>query len=137
MATAAVRRYWDQVAALGCCICGGPAEIAHAHGGSIVERMQEPKAKGVKLARYNWLVLPLCPAHHRIGNTALDNGVESWEQFYGTQASHIDALMVKLGMNVWALAKVGSKTMPRVCAPESVGSGLAGGDAALMKKVIA
>ena len=50
MSTAAVRRYWDQVAALGCVICGGPAEIAHCHGGSITERMQEPKAKGKKLA---------------------------------------------------------------------------------------
>jgi hypothetical protein len=138
MPSAPVKRSWDQVAALGCCICGGPAEIAHAHGGSIVERMQEPKAKGKKLPRYDWLVLPLCYRHHRDTSVeGLDQNVQRWEAWYGPQADHIDRLMVKLGMNVWALAKVGSKTMPRVCATESTDSGLAGGDAALMKKVIA
>ena len=109
MATAAVRRYWERIVALGCVICGGPAEVAHCHNGSIRERMQEPKAKGVKLPRYDWLVLPLCPRHGRIGNTALDNGVLSWEQFYGTQADHIDRISKKLGVDVWAKAKEGAK----------------------------
>ena len=44
MSSAAIRRHWTRVAAMGCVVCGGPAEIAHCHGGSIVERMQEPKA---------------------------------------------------------------------------------------------
>ena len=109
MSSAAIKRYWSRVAALGCVICGGPAEIAHAHGGSIVERMQEPKAKGKKLERFDWLCLPLCPLHHRIGGTALDNGVRSWEAFYGTQASHIDRIAKKLGVDVWAKAKEGAK----------------------------
>lgn len=107
-ATAAQKRYWNRAAALGCLICGGPAEIAHAHGGSIVERMQEPKAKGKKLQRYNWLVLPLCPTHHRIGGPkdyALDLDGMMWEIFYGTQASHIDHLCERFGIDLWALAR--------------------------------
>lgn len=110
MATAAVKRYWTRVAELGCCICGAPAEIAHAHGGSIVERMQEPKCKGKKLARYDWLVLNLCPNHHRDTSiNGLDGNVSAWEYAYGTQAMWIDRLILKLGVEVWELARVGQK----------------------------
>jgi hypothetical protein len=35
MSSAAVRRYWTKLVEGGCCICGGPAEIAHCTGGSI------------------------------------------------------------------------------------------------------
>ncbi len=109
MATAPVRRYWTRVAALGCCVCGLPAQIAHCHNGSVRERLQEPKAKGKKLARMDWLVLPLCDSHHR----SLDADVRSWEQTHGTQTMHIDRLIVRLGMPVWDLAKVGCKTVGR------------------------
>lgn len=110
MSTAAVRRYWDRVAALGCAICGGPAEIAHCHGGSITERMQEPKAKGKKLARWDWLVIGLCPAHHRdTSPLGLDRNVREWEFSYGDQAMWIDRISKRLGVDVWTLAKVGAK----------------------------
>jgi len=48
-----LKRYWSRVAALGCAVHGEgcAAELAHAHGPSVTERMQEPKAKGKKLAR--------------------------------------------------------------------------------------
>ncbi len=105
MTTAAVRRYWGRLIADGCIITGGPAEIAHAHGGSIVERMQEPKAKGVKLPRYDWLVLPLCPELHRLGKLALDNDVKAWEEFYGSQAYHIDQLAARYDLPLWDLAR--------------------------------
>lgn len=128
MASAAVKRYWSQVAALGCCICGGPAEIAHAHGGSIVEKMGEPKAKGRKLPRYDWLVLPLCPPHHR-GNRGLDiAGGHIWETWHGPQVGHIDRLIQQLGLDVWALAQVGRKGVARDSAQRGLQDGASGRD---------
>ena len=106
MPSAAVKRYWGRLAWMGCIICGAPAEIAHCHGGSIVERMQEPKAKGKKLPRYDFLVLPLCPPHGRHPwPLALDSDVAAWERRFGTQASYIDLLAGKTGINLWELAK--------------------------------
>jgi hypothetical protein len=105
MASAAVKRYWGRLVLMGCIITGGPAEIAHCHGGSIVERMQEPKARGKKLARYDWLVLPLAPQLHRYGPYALDLDVRAWERRFGTQASYIDLLAGKTGINLWELAR--------------------------------
>ena len=110
MSTAAVRRYWNRLVQRGCLVCGGPAEIAHTHGGSIVERMQEPKAKGKKLARYDWLVLPLCPRHGRDPYPgALDSSVEEWENEYGPQAMYIDAFCHEYGLDLWSLANDGRK----------------------------
>jgi len=104
MTTAAQRRYWTALVRDGCVLCGAPAEIAHAHGGSIVERMQEPKAKGVKLERYDWLVLPLCPAHHRSEAGCLDNSPRAWEAVHGEQAAWIDLLCHRHGLDLWRLA---------------------------------
>lgn len=104
-ATAEQRRYWTKLVMLGCIVCGSPAEIAHAHSGSIRERMHEPKAKGKKLQRYNWLALPLCPPHHRDTYcNGLDRNVAAWESKYGTQAEHIDKLGALFGMDLWRLA---------------------------------
>jgi len=103
----AVRRYWTKLADSGCLITGRPAQIAHCHGGSIVERMQEPKAKGKKLARLDWLVLPLCPEEH----TMLDRDVATWERLRGPQAYWIDVLCKRYGVDLWMLAQVGRKTV--------------------------
>lgn len=70
--------------------------------------MGEPKAKGRKLPRMNWLVIPLCPYHHR-GTVGLDYGVVAWETNFGPQVGHIDRLIQRLGMPVWELAQVGRK----------------------------
>ena len=99
------REYWSRLVERGCLICRGPAEVAHAHGGSIVERMQEPKAKGVKLRRLHWLALPLCVYHHRLGPDALDNGVRQWERQFGNQADWIDILCSRYQRDLWALAR--------------------------------
>ena len=105
-ASAAVRRYWGRLAAMGCILCGAPAEIAHAHGGSIVERMQEPKARGKKLARMDWTVLPLCYLHHRdTSPVGLDRDVAAWERANGSQARYIDLLCGRTGINLWELAR--------------------------------
>jgi hypothetical protein len=110
--TAEQRRYWTRLVEGGCLLCQAPAEVAHAHGASIVERMQEPKARGVKLRRYHWLVLPICPAHHRIGGPivmSLDDDPEAWEREHGQQADWIDLLCHRFGMDLWALAQEGRK----------------------------
>lgn len=120
MATAAVERYWAHLVMDGCLITGGPAEIAHCHGGSIVERMGE-KAKGVKLPRMDWLVLPLDPRLHRLhssalrrqGFIALDYDVEAWEAKYGRQADHIDGLCARYDLDLWNLAAPTKGMLPR------------------------
>lgn len=111
--TAEIRRYWTALTEDGCCICKAPAEIAHCHSGSIVERMQEPKAKGVKLLRYHWLVLPLCPPHGRdTYPTGLDRNVEEWESIYGTQADWIGRMEERTGIDAWAKARALMKPAP-------------------------
>lgn len=109
MATAEVRRYWGRLADMGCIITKGPAEIAHCHGASIVERMGEPKAKGRKLPRMDWLVLPLAAHLHRIDQDSLDLAPERWERRYGRQADHIDWLCWRFGIDLWAKAREGKK----------------------------
>lgn len=58
--TAAERRHHDRVAALGCVACRllgygeTPAEIHHIREG--------------RIARSHWLVLPMCPQHHRLSS---------------------------------------------------------------------
>lgn len=110
----ALTRYWDALVRDGCIICHAPAEIAHAHSGSIVERMQEPKARGKKLPRYDWIVLPLCPGHHRdTSPTGLDRDVEAWESIYGTQADWIDRTnQARTGVDPWAKAAALRKPVP-------------------------
>lgn len=110
MPTAEVRRYWTQVASLGCVVCKGLAEVAHCAGKpSVSERLQEPKAKGMKLPRMDWIVLPVCAWHHRMSVDALDLNPRLFEQRYGTVAGHIDKVAEKLGVDVWAKAKEGKK----------------------------
>ena len=103
MSTTAIKRHWTRVAALGCIISGQPAEIAHAHGGSLLDR-GILHAKGKKLARYDWLVLPLAPRFHRAEYGGLDADVRAWEKRYGTQAEHLDAVGRRLRLDLWALA---------------------------------
>jgi len=69
--TAAEKRHLDRVAALGCCVCGAPAEVHH------VRRYGEP--------RDHMRVIPLCPRHHRTGGCgeAIHAGRQSWR--YGTE----------------------------------------------------
>lgn len=110
--TAAIRRYWSAVAALGCAVHGPgcAAEIAHVVGKpSVTERIKEPKAKGKKLPRHDWLVLPLCPALHRLYCWSLDNAPKEWEATYGKCADMLDEVARRLGVDVWALSQRGRK----------------------------
>lgn len=53
-ATLAEREYMGRVAALGCLLCGQPAEVHHIREG-----------QGMAQRASNWLTVPLCPEHHR------------------------------------------------------------------------
>jgi hypothetical protein len=107
-ATAAQRRFWGRLAELGCIVCGRPAQIAHAHSGSVRERTQEPKAKGKKLQRLDWLVIPMCPFHHGL----LDCDVKGFEAIYGPQAGMIDRLCKHFGLNLWTLSRGDKQCLP-------------------------
>jgi len=110
MSSAAVQRYWTRLAAMGCIITGGPAEIAHCHGGSLLIRGRElgrdyTKAKGKKLDYMDWLVLPISPEHHRLASNSLDLNVEAWERAHGTQVYWIDKMIKRTGIDVWDFAR--------------------------------
>lgn len=108
----AVREHWSRVAAMGCLLCGGPAEIAHAHGPSVTAR-GFLKPKGKKMRWQDFLVLPLCPGHHRMQTMSLDNALASWEAIYGTCAMWLDHVSAQLGYDVWNLARAEMKPAVR------------------------
>jgi hypothetical protein len=51
------KRHHDRVAKLGCLVCGGDAEVHHVTGYA---------DRPGRISRSDLLVVPLCPAHHRI-----------------------------------------------------------------------
>ncbi len=110
-----IRMHWSKVAALGCLICSGPAEIAHAHGPSLTARGFH-KGKGKKQRWQDMLVLPLCPDHHRHQKMSLDNALTTWESIYGTCAMHLDLVSERLGYDVWERARAEMKPQFKVAA---------------------
>lgn len=108
MSTAAIRRYWTRVAANGCAVHGPgcAVHIAHCAGKpSVVERIKEPKAKGKKLLRMDWIVVGLCPELHYM----LDYDPAEFERQHGPVAVLVDRLAARLGVDVWALSQRGRK----------------------------
>ena len=110
MTIAAQRRFWNRVAALGCMVTGGPAEICHVVGKpSVTERIHEPKPKGAKLYRHGWLVIPLTPELHRLDRDSLDLNPAAFEARYGPVAAMVDRVQELTGVPVWELSQVGRK----------------------------
>lgn len=74
----------SDVASMGCVVCrnqgytGSPAELHHVTTGV---------GMGQKASDYD--VIPLCPAHHRLGGwgIALHAGEREWQERYGSQRS--------------------------------------------------
>lgn len=95
-----IRAHWTRVAALGCIVTGGPAEIAHCHGGSMRD-LGYTKTRGKKQPWMDWLVLPLAPEYHRWRPDALDVSVERFELKYGKQVDWLDTICAALGVDVW------------------------------------
>lgn len=110
MSTAAVRKHWTRVAALGCLICGSPAQIAHCHGPSLCER--DPrflKPKGKKLPWQDWLVIPLAPLLH----VEMDCDPAYFAARYGTPAQLLDIVCAQLDVDVWAQARALLRPTPK------------------------
>ena len=72
-----IKQYKSKVAELGCLICRKPAELHHPRF-----------ASGASQRASDWLVIPLCPGHHRTGGhgVAIHAGQQTFEKNYGTEA---------------------------------------------------
>lgn len=109
MSAAVVRRYWSLLAASGCIVHGeGCApQIAHAiRAPDVQARVQEPKPKGKKLPRHDWLVIPLCPPLHFM----FDNNPALFDQRYGLASEYIDQLAARFRVPIWELSQMGRKS---------------------------
>lgn len=53
--SAAMKRFHGEVAAMGCCVCGGPATVHHVRA----------TIHGKGISKDDRLVIPLCPPHHQ------------------------------------------------------------------------
>lgn len=54
--TAAERRHWERIIALGCLVCGARATVHHVTAG----------IHGGRVSRRHDRVTPLCPRHHQV-----------------------------------------------------------------------
>jgi hypothetical protein len=109
---AQLRRFWTCVVEMGCIVreCWMPPQIAHVVGKpSVTERIKEPKPKGKKLQRHDWLVVGCCHQHHSVARDALDNNAAAFEAKHGPVAAHIDKLAAATGLDLWALSQEGRK----------------------------
>lgn len=104
--------YLTAVAELGCVICGQPAEIHHAKGGSM--RYRESAGTGQRTG--DDCAIPLCPYHHRGLEGVHTIGVLTWEARFGQQADMLIAVSVRLEARPVADPKrlaAPSKILPR------------------------
>lgn len=68
MTAKAESEHMGRVAALGCIICGDPAQVHHMRG----------------CKRNNWLTIPLCPEHH-VGSFSIHMDRRGFEAIYGDE----------------------------------------------------
>jgi hypothetical protein len=87
--------YLDRVAALGCCICGLPAQIHHAVGGSVSEA---GFVRGMGRKTPDDCAIPLCEWHHTGAEGLHKIGVREWERRFGPQMTMLEATRDRLGM---------------------------------------
>lgn len=86
-------RYMGRVAALGCLVC---RQLGYGHTPAQVHHIKEECGAGQRQS--NFLVIPLCPAHHTDGGPgiAYHAGFRQFERMYGTEldllAATIEAL---------------------------------------------
>jgi hypothetical protein len=87
MVTKVEKQYLSKVAELGCIICKSPAEIHHIRTGM-----------GIGQRNTNFMVLPLCPQHHRTGGfgIAIHAGQKTWEQNFGTELELLELVKARL-----------------------------------------
>ena len=79
--TAADKRHFTNVVALGCIACKNlghddtPCEVHHIYSGALGKKASNDE------------VIPLCPIHHRTGGyrIAVHSGRDTWEGIHGTE----------------------------------------------------
>lgn len=77
-----IKQYKGVVASLGCIICGGPAELHHPRAG-----------RGMSQRGSDWLCIPLCPGHHRLGTSYAQPSVHGAPQdFRARHGEEMDLL---------------------------------------------
>jgi hypothetical protein len=103
-----LREHWNRVAAMGCLVTGSTWQVTlhHAHGGSLVDR-GFTRTFGRKTS--DWLVIPVTRILH-VGPGGIDGPpprptVEEWEAKYRKQAEMLDEICMRIGYDVWALAR--------------------------------
>lgn len=104
MSTAEIRRHWDRVARLGCCISQSPyPTLHHIHGGSCRD-IGLHKGMGQKTS--DWLVIPLAHVYH-VGKLGIDViGAVEWEKTFGKQVDLLDGVCRELNLNLWTKALI-------------------------------
>lgn len=97
-------RHWDHLRGHGCMVCRNAVDtvLHHARGGSMADFGYN--VGGAQKAS-DWLVMPLCP-HHHTGDQGIHKiGVQTWEDRYGRQITHLDRIEAMTGCNIWEKAK--------------------------------
>lgn len=90
-----LKQYLSDVADLGCIICEATAELHHPRS-----------EQGMSQRASDWLVIPLCPIHHRLGYElipGIHSHPERFRRLYGTEEelfNKTQALMQKLQDNL-------------------------------------
>jgi len=82
--SAAAKRHMGRVADLGCIVCrneGNPGTAAECHH---INRC----AMGMRSGSF--LVIPLCPEHHRTSSRAVHQGKQTFEMRYGDEWALLD-----------------------------------------------
>ncbi|AUR89917.1 recombination enhancement RecA-dependent nuclease [Vibrio phage 1.134.O._10N.222.52.B8] len=82
----------EKVVSLGCIVCSGwgiqgsPAEAHHIGNGTMGKKAS------------NFEVIPLCPAHHRLGGygVAVHAGRKAFESAYGTERELLEMVLEKV-----------------------------------------
>jgi len=85
--TAEEKKHLGKVAALGCIICGAPAEIHHPRF-----------CVGMSQRAKHFLAVGLCPEHHRQGNFGhcVHNGHQEFEKNYMTEQEMLSEVVRRL-----------------------------------------
>ena len=77
------KRHMDRVAALGCLLCGQPAQLHHVREG-----------QGMSQRASNFLVVPLCPEHHQGASGLHGLGSRGFERRYRMDEMDLLALVI-------------------------------------------
>ena len=87
------RRHIRRVIALGCIVCGAPAELHH------IRSLAAGSGTGLKVTHFE--TIGLCPSHHRTGGygIAFHAGPEIWEKTFGRQEDLLAQILKELSLS--------------------------------------